>query len=339
MVTEKNKIEIKQVPDPMVGEYDVLCKTLACAVCSGTDNHIVAGHPYFRVKYPTVLGHEGIGQVLGHGPKVRNFKKGNIVTRVLNRVGESSGLNLNFGAFAEKTIVKDWRAMQEDGFEKEVWSQYTINRVLPKDFDPIESTMIITWRETASFIDEMKINNNESVAIIGSGATALAFADHLKNQGNKITVIGSSKRKKQFIKIGASGYIPYKDISGSGKLLNYGMKEIDTLIDCIGNYDNLKIYLPLLKRGGKLGLYGLDSYKVCKEKLEKRSNDFTFFDGEVYNEGSAHEKVVKDMECGRLNPWDYLSKDHIYPLEKITDALKAAKNRETFKSVIDFSLW
>ncbi|MEK7165132.1 MAG: alcohol dehydrogenase catalytic domain-containing protein, partial [Patescibacteria group bacterium] len=169
-------VAVQDVPEPRMGEYDALCAVLASAVCSGTDKNIVHNHPYHKARYPLVLGHEGVGRVIALGPKVRNLKIGDMVTRVINDI---PGFHAQYGALAERALVRDWQAMKEDNVDG--WQRHTIHRVLPEGFDPIDATLIITWRETFAYFSRMKPKARERLLIIGSGANALAFANHGKN--------------------------------------------------------------------------------------------------------------------------------------------------------------
>ena len=50
MVEKAHVLLVREVPDPQIGEYDVLCKMLYGATCTGTDQHIIAGRfPWQRV--------------------------------------------------------------------------------------------------------------------------------------------------------------------------------------------------------------------------------------------------------------------------------------------------
>jgi D-arabinose 1-dehydrogenase-like Zn-dependent alcohol dehydrogenase len=42
-------LTVKEIPMPEVGEYD--------ALCTGTDQHLIAGRFPWPVQYPTILGH------------------------------------------------------------------------------------------------------------------------------------------------------------------------------------------------------------------------------------------------------------------------------------------
>lgn len=329
-----NNLIVKEVPDPVISDYNVLCKTRATAICSGTDNHIVGNHPHFNVKFPAILGHEGIGEVTECGNKVRNFKLGNLITRVQNKLPTDSKYSIMHGAFAEKSIATDWSAMREDGLSRELWAPYMVNRVLPDNFDPVESTMIITWRETYSFLKKLLKNSNETLLIIGSGANALAFADHAKNMKNKTIIIGSLNREKSFLKAGAIAVLPYK-IKFLAKHINK-YNDIDIIIDTIGEGKTLTQAFTVLKNRGCIGIYGLDSFKDYQIDLHQAPEAFTCFNGEFYDEGSAHDDIIEYIQKGLLTPWDYISKNHIYPLREINEALHVCRSRKVLKSVIQF---
>lgn len=333
------KLIIGEVPGPSPSEYDALCEILACAVCGGTDNHIVHGHPYFKnkIKYPVILGHEAIGRVISCGKKVKYFKKGDLITRIINKLPRNSDYSLYHGAFAEKGIATDWQAMRDDGISEKIWQKYTINRVLPKDFDPIESTMIITWRETYSFLKRMNISKKETLLIIGSGANALAFADHCKNLNIQTIIIGNPERKKQFLNAAAKIVISYHEKNYIKILRKNGYKKIGAVIDTVGESQTLNKILPLLADKGKIGVYGLNDFPNYNLNSSLCQGDFLYFNGENYDESSSHNDIIRYIKERKLDAWDYLSKKHIYPLDKIEVALKAAEERKTIKSVIDFS--
>lgn len=328
------KIIVQEVPDPVIGDYDVLCRTLAAAVCGGTDNHIIRNHPYFRVSFPSIIGHEGIGRVIECGSKVRYIKKGDMITRVFNNLPPGSGYSLQYGAFAEKTTATDWQAMKEDGISEDKWSKYRVHRVLPEAYDPVESTMIITWRETFSFLKRMNIDKGSVMLIIGSGTTALSFAAHAGNTGLSVFNVGSSTRSDSFYKQGAAAAVSYREKNLISILKEKGAAKLDIIIDTIGDSDYLNAVLPLLGDGGRIGLYGLDSFLDYRIAATKAPGDFIYFNGEYYDEASAHEEVMEFVNQGRLNAWDYLSKEHIYPLERIMEALEASYTRKVMKSVI-----
>lgn len=336
VIIAPNQLQIQDVPEPITNEYDCLCETLAVGICNGTDHSIIGNHPYHNVHFPAIIGHEGIGRVISCGSRVRHIHPGDIVTRPFNQLPPESGITMKFGALAEKTIVTDFQAMQEDGIDRSEWQKYTVHRVLPRRYDPIAATMLITWRETYAFLMRMQPESRDRILIIGSGANALSFANHAKNIGIQTMTIGSENRRTNFEKMG-SIFFSYKTTDVNYTIMKNTNTHIDIIIDTIGNSKNLNPALPLLKQKGKIGIYGLEDFSNYQIAATKTQGDFQVFSGEHYNEGSAHDAVMTFVNSGKLNAWDYISKEHVYPLSKIHDALTASKERKTFKSVVTFN--
>ena len=74
VVHEDGRCAIEEIPTPSYGEYEALVTMISCGVCNGTDMKII--HKKFKGidKYPAVLGHEGVGEVVALGAKVRHLK-------------------------------------------------------------------------------------------------------------------------------------------------------------------------------------------------------------------------------------------------------------------------
>ena len=82
VIEKPGVLVVKEIPVPEVGDYDALCQLLYGATCTGTDQHLIAGRFPWPVSYPTVLGHESVGRVVQVGAKARNFKVGDLISRV-----------------------------------------------------------------------------------------------------------------------------------------------------------------------------------------------------------------------------------------------------------------
>jgi len=66
---------LKEVPDPVPGEGEVVVRVRACGIC-GTDLKIAKGALSSIVTLPHVPGHEIAGDIAASGPGVRGLSVG-----------------------------------------------------------------------------------------------------------------------------------------------------------------------------------------------------------------------------------------------------------------------
>lgn len=70
-------IRIEDMPDPVVGDEDIVVKVEMAGVCGTDVKTYLRGHPMF--KPPCVLGHEFVGEVVTAGPRVQEISEGSRV--------------------------------------------------------------------------------------------------------------------------------------------------------------------------------------------------------------------------------------------------------------------
>jgi len=330
IVETPDQLVVRDVPRPAPGEYDALCQLLYGATCSGTDWHIIRGRFPFPVQYPTVLGHESIGRVVEVGPKVRNLEAGDLVTRVgTPPVGQ---INVNWGGFAEFGIARDHWAMKEDGCPIEQWNAHRVNQVLPADFDPAGSTMIITWRETLSYLLRMGVGPGARVLVLGSGGTGLSLVTHAKNLGAAfVAVAGSASRADAGRAAGADAYVDYREDIAAALADEVG-EGFDFIIDAVGKAGQIDRVLGTIRSGGTVGIYGIDDFNGCAIN-PRVGRDFLVMNRH-YDEEESHEQVVAFVQAGKLDARVYLDVDQPYTLDRIGEAFEAVRERKHIKAVI-----
>ena len=202
--------------------------------------------------------------------------------------------------------------------------------------DPVAATLIITWRETYAFFKRMSPKAGETLLIIGSGAQALAFSNHAHNRGLQTVVIGSPERKNIFLRAHIKSFVSYHTENLVKALYKRNFPRCDIVVDTVGNNATLNQVLPVLIHGGKIGMYGFDEALGYSIFAARSHGDFSFYHGAHYDEGSAHDDIISFINEGKLDAWHYLSRTHIYPLEKIKEALEASRKRKVIKSIIRF---
>ena len=335
VVESPGVVRVRELPEPVAGDYQAHCTLLFGSVCAGTDSHLVAGDPPFCywLKPPFILGHESVGRVTAVGAKVRHLKPGDLITRV--GCPATGGVGSGWGGFAEVGIATDWRAMQEDGVSG--WEDLTVQQVLPAEVDPAEATLFITWRETYSYLTRMGMAAGKNLLIIGSGGNGLAFASHARNLGaGRITLIGSDERREDAARAGAHQALNYRDNACWDQAREGCPEGYDRVIDVIGKAGLAQQGLGLLKPGGTLGIYGLDDVGKLTINPMQAPGTFTFYKG-GYAEAEAHDAVLQAYLAGQLDASVWLQRDQVFTLDTIGDALQAVKNRTLIKPLIKLS--
>jgi L-iditol 2-dehydrogenase len=78
LLTEYNKFQVTEMPEPSLGPSDVLIRVKACGIC-GSDVHGMDGSTGRR-RPPIVMGHEASGTIEKVGAEVQGYKLGDRVT-------------------------------------------------------------------------------------------------------------------------------------------------------------------------------------------------------------------------------------------------------------------
>ncbi|HEY3398662.1 MAG TPA: zinc-binding dehydrogenase [Armatimonadota bacterium] len=334
VVESPGVLVVREVPEPVMGPYDALCDILFCATCTATDGHLIAGNFPFGMEYPTILGHESIGRVTQLGAKVRNFRPGDLVTRAGATPHPEVGLQTGWGGFAQRGIVRDYRAMEADGVANDGWVFWRMNQVLPAGFDPADSTLIINWRETFSNITRLGVGYNSRVLVVGTGGVGLSFVNHAAILlAREIVVVGSPGRFELARKLGAAGVYDYRTEDLAEAIRADYAEGFDFIIDAVGKQGQLDRVLPLVKPGGAVESYGVDDYFSVTIAPHLAPGPFTFFDGS-YAEEESSDMVLRLVQEGQLVAKNFYDPQRVYPLEEITEAFAAVNRREMVKAVV-----
>lgn len=327
------KLAVRDIPEPREGDYGAFCQLLYGATCSGTDIHLIDGHQPFAawVRCPFVLGHESIGRVVRVGPRARNLRVGDLVTRV--GTPAVPGYNVGWGGFAEFGVALDWRAMEADGVPAKEWHGARWNQVLPANTDPAAATMVITWRETLSYLLRMGVGAGKTVAVLGSGGNGLSFLVQARNLGvAKTVMIGSPRRCAEAKRAGAVAVVDYRAKDAGEQALAACPGGFDFVIDALGRSEQANLGLSLLKPGGTIGVYGMDETDF---RLDPGRAPGTFtVNKNFYDEAETHQQVVALLQAGKLDASLWLDLDRPYSLANIAEAFAAVRRREVVKALI-----
>ncbi len=338
IVRRKGECTIEEIPMPQVNPYAVLCKILYGATCTATDQHII-NQTVLDTDYPTLLGHESIGQVLECGGKVRNFHPGDRVTNVGVPPIPELGLYSFGGGYAEYGLVFDHDAMREDGLSETDILRYTIgsrplSSRIPDDIPDTVAPMLITWRETYSYITRMGLTSGMHVLVNGSGGNGLSFICHAKAlAAGKITAVGSANRRGQALACGADVYIDYRDPEMAVQLRQAAGSGFHCLVDAIGGAGLLDQFLPFAAQDAVVGIYGIEGRKNMAMNPFAAVHSFRFYN-DGYKEIEAHEAVLANIRTGFLQAGNFYRIDRPYRLTELREAFAMLQRKEQPKALI-----
>ena len=156
---------VRDIHEPVVGDYDALCEILYGATCTGTDGHLIHG----RFPWADQLSHRARPRERRPGDRA-----GTEGAQLSDRRPGDAGRHARLAARRVRRelgrlrrvlgIARDHWAMQADGLPKRSGRGSRWNQVLPPHFDPAAATMLTTWRETLSYLTRMGLKAGDTPA-------------------------------------------------------------------------------------------------------------------------------------------------------------------------------
>ncbi|MDD5706573.1 MAG: alcohol dehydrogenase catalytic domain-containing protein [Kiritimatiellae bacterium] len=332
MIERFGSIEVREVPEPLPGDYEALCELLYGATCTGTDLHMLDGKFPYAGPLPTVPGHESVGRVVKVGSKVRNFRVGDLVTRC--GMPAMGGLSVTWGGYAEFGVARDHWAMCADGLPPEQWMGFRVNQIVPPSVNPKVAPMFTTWRETLSCMKRMGSLSGASVLVVGSGGNGLSFAAHAVNLGAaSVVMVGATAMESTAGRLGVSAYVDYKAAEPAQSLSQVCPGGFEFAIDAVGRQGVSDWVLPNLKAGARYGTYGIDDMgKLTIDPFKARA-EFIVHPCR-YDEAETHQDVSEFVLRGKLNAGCWYDVDNPFPLSAIGEALAHVRARKAPKALI-----
>ncbi len=336
IVHENGKRGIEDIPYDInsYGEYEALVKMISCGVCNGTDMKII--HRNFKGidDYPVVLGHEGVGEVVALGAKVKNLKVGDRV--LLPFVGKLPvGYYSAWGTYAEYNVVTDAQAMVDDGLEPGDFA--FAQNVIPNSIDPVDAAMIVTFREVYSTMGIFGFEGGKSLALLGLGPVGLSFVKFAKLIGmSPIIAMDIDDDKLELAKqLGADYVINTKNKSFTDAVLNIAPEGVDFALDAVGVTSFINDGMAIIKPDAKVCVYGISAKMNQEIDWSKNPYNWTLQFNQFPSkkrEGKAHEQIIKWIECGELDPAFFIS--HRIPFEEMDKAFDMIENKEKMLKMV-----
>lgn len=345
VVERGGALSFRELPMPEYGPCQALVKMLSCGICNGTDTKIIHGTFKNFDTYPAVLGHEGVGEVVAVGEKVRRFRVGDrVLLPFLEQ--EADGCASGWGAFAEYAVVGDYQAYIENGmgpgtpaFSESYYAQSILR---PEDrVDDVSASMIITFREVLSAIRRFGLQPNKNVVIYGAGPVGLCFTRFCKllGLGDVITVDINDLKTAEAEKMGANLAINSTKTDVVKEIRARHPDGVDYVIDAVGLNALINQAMELICYNGSICCYGI-SPKLGMDLDWSRapynwSLNFVQWPSKL-EEAQAHNQVMSWINSGVLNPYDFIS--DVFAFEDVCKGFQKIEDRapDIKKMVVKF---
>jgi 2-desacetyl-2-hydroxyethyl bacteriochlorophyllide A dehydrogenase len=338
VVERPGRLSICKIRKPVVGDYDALVRIHACGICNSTDTGVIDGTMPFHNQYPAVLGHEGVGEIVEVGKKARNLAVGMRFTRPFAILpGETrDGIASAWGGFSDFGIVRDREALESDG-TREGAEHFLVKRQcrVPAKMSTLDAALAISLSEVASWMDKTGDVAGKRVVILGTGIAGLAMAFFSRLAGaEKVLVLGRRReRTDHALKCGATAGMLSDpgNVGPAREMLDGGA---DFLLEAAGDATALARWIPCLRPGGRVSVYGMPPGYAYSIPLSAAPADFQFLVPSP-EEHLSYPQVCDLILGGRLDTKLFRSHDWKWP-DDVLAAFDAVRRREVLKGFVVF---
>jgi L-iditol 2-dehydrogenase len=261
LLSEYSRLEVADLPRPVVGLGEVLVRVAACGIC-GSDVHGYDGSSGRRIP-PLVMGHEAAGVIAEVGESVSGFAVGDRVTfdstvycgacdfclageinLCDNRqvVGVSTPDFRRAGAFAEYVTVP----------ERIVYK-------LPDELSFAEAAMLEAVSVALHAVVVSQIKGGESALVIGAGMIGLLILQAAKAAGCGRVLVADvdATRLKLAEEAGADATI----LASGSAMVDEVLREtngrgVDLVLEAVGRDETVSAAVDAVRKGGTVTLVG-----------------------------------------------------------------------------------
>ncbi|MDY3619504.1 zinc-dependent alcohol dehydrogenase [Agathobaculum sp.] len=326
---------VDNVPKPVPGDYEALIRVHACGFCSGTDSQIIGGTLENGFGgYPTVLGHEGAGEVVAVGKKVRHIKVGERFIHPNLHPDVGNGYSKTHGSMAQFGLVCDREAMLEDGFA-EADIPFPKQHKFPDSISFVDAGVLLSLAECHSAAKNFGAAPGMDILIYGAGPMGIALAMFCKLRGaDTVVQIDSVPDRLE----------QAKRVAKVDQTINFAAENVDEVLagrkfdlvmDAVGFTSILYEGSGRLKPGGKvcsLGVLRTNDLMIDTSRLQ--CNTSLHMLNFPYGEYAIMDETIALIESGKVDPKDFYS--HVVSYNDLDEVLRLVREKIALKVILTF---
>lgn len=333
----KGNVWIQDVPMPVAGDYECLCKIEACATCTGTDMMSITGKIGWAQedRYPAIIGHESVGTVIAVGKKVRNIQIGDRYLRpaAWYPAEYRNGIFSMMGGYAQYGIITDKEELLKNDPHAKIPHYARFQQKLPPhtEISSVDATILVTLKELYSYIAGLGIGKKHTVAIMGGGVVAMSMCFFAKLAGAKVIVAARREESlKNCYQVGADILINIAENDMVASLKKAAPDGVDFLLDGTGVAELLIKASAVLAEQGSICSYasGLDKNFLLEHITPP---GYWKFVRQGPHEDEVHEYFLSLIRM-KVLPF-HLFYSHVMVLDSIAEGFDLIKNKKAHKIV------
>ena len=269
-------LEIREVPDPVIGPEEVLIATRSCGICR-TDVHIQDGLAYVP-EMPHVPGHEPAGVVAQVGDRVQGIEVGQAVV---------PHLFLTCGHCHYCRTGRDAQCMHIDGiigvttgggfaeyFKAPARNLLPVPEGVSFDAAGLTSCAVIT---AVHAYRRARLSVGDTAVVLGAGGIGQILIQVLKHAGLRVAGLSRSQRSLELAReAGADLCVSLSDEQAADKIIDMadGLGAA-AIFECAGFANTMKTASQCAARGGQIIVIGeeaefpeIDTIAIAQREIE-----------------------------------------------------------------------
>jgi len=322
LYTKPYTFKYTDVPDPEIGDDDVLIRVKACGIC-GSDVHGYTGETGRRLP-PLIMGHEAAGMVEDVGKDVRGFEKGDRVCfdstvycskceaclkGQFNHCEKRQVLGVyvpefkRHGTFAEYVAVPSWIVFK-----------------IPDDLSFVRAALLEPASIGTHAANRAPIQAEDTVVVIGAGTIGLFILQGCKLRGAaKLIAADINEFRLDLAKqIGADVAVnPLEADLREAVLEQTDGRGADVALEAVGYAKTFGTAVSLLRLGGCVVAVGNLEKKAEFDLQQFIARELTFTGS--YASAGEFSRCIEQIASGRIN---------VEPL--ISEVLPLGQGQEAF---------
>ena len=310
---------VKDYPNPVLGENEVLIKTIMAGICN-TDYEITQGY----MGYKGVIGHEFVGRVVDVGCKVdKNLINKRVVGEINCACEECDMCHKNLQRHCPNRSTLG--IYKKNGCFSEYFTLPWQNVIeISSNVDDITATFTEPLAAAMEILEQVHIKPDSKVAILGDGKLGLCISLVFSAMNINYIHIGKHKEKLQITKDLGNKVMMLDEISEKDK------KSFDVVIEATGSTGGFNTSASLVK---PRGILVLKSTIAAKEGLNLAGivvDEITILGSRC----GQFKPILKILEKQKINVKPLVSA--VYNVDDFEEAFKKNSQKDVIKVLVKF---